>query len=570
MALRVDDVPRLQAVLDIVDARVKTGAPLPSFQPVLTRAATLTVFVVSLNAGQLAVAMLLAMTLARPDAPLVAAAGIAAMAGAVVTWRDPTAMYGAIPDGFDAMFAAVLLVGGALLVGLAYARRDDEVPPRVWKLVGVVAVAMLASWLVPIIGSGIDAVGLHQAAREWRSAIVLPLALAGAMMWSARKSLRMASAVAAVVASATAAAVGSQTFLDRFGGDLFLVPTTDVKIRTLDRPVKEFTVPFSVSSIHLSPAGRSIAVLTFSRGNRHTIHIGRVAERLTPVDVDGALFIDDDRLLVWTFDGSRTDLREVLVSAPDAARWQLRVTGLPMPAVSLDAKSQRWRLASRAGADAVEAREGVIGTEQISSYRWPVPEGHGAPFMPIALSGDRALALEPRPDLAVPIGDPLGAFMFVLASGARWRSTIWSLGPDGVSDLGTSRLELECHVLPIADRGACQIFDASRTRFFTMDAATRGITAVASLPGRFLVGEEPQGNWITGRYQSSLVAVRLAPADAIRIVGPNGAHAHMLAVSDRMAAGVWYQMQTPASSGIRVEPISQATGTSVIRVYPID
>jgi len=195
-----------------------------------------------------------------------------------------------------------------------------------------------------------------------------------------------------------------------------------------------------------------------------------------------------------------------------------------------------------------------------------VPEGHSSPFIPIALAGDRALALEPRPDLASPITDPLGGLAFVLANAPRWRSTIWALGPDGPVDLGTSRLELECHRL--LDGGACQIFDASRTRFFAMDAGARSFTAVASLPGRFFAGEEPQGSWITGWYQSGLVALRLAPVDAIRVAGPNGARAHMLAASDRAAAGVWYQI--PAMSGIRVGAIYEQTGASIIRIYAID
>jgi hypothetical protein len=42
----------------------------------------------------------------------------------------------------------------------------------------------------------------------------------------------------------------------------------------------------------------------------------------------------------------------------------------------------------------------------------------------------------------------------------------------------------------------------------------------------------------------------------------------MLAVSEHAAAGVWHQV--PATSGMRVEPVYQETGTSVIRIYPID
>jgi Zn-dependent protease with chaperone function len=567
MPLRAADVARLQAVLDIVDARVGATAPAMSFQPVLLKAATFAVCIISLNAGLFAVAMVLAMTLMRPEAPLVGAAGIAAIAGAALTWRDRASAYGFIPDEYKAIFAAVLLAGGALLVWLAYVRRREELSTRVWRLVGVVAAATVASWLLPIMGRGIDAVGLHQVAREWPATVVLPLALAGAMLWSSRKMVRLASAVA-VVAGVAAAGVGSQAFLDRFGGDLFLLPAADLKVRTLDRPVKEFAVPFGLSELHLSPGGRSIAAVTWRRDNRTTIHIGRAGETLTPLDVQGVLFIDDDRALVWTVDGSRTDLREVLVAAPEAAGWHVEVTGLTTPAVSLDPKSKRWRLTSRAGVTVVEARDGVIGTEQINSHRWSVPGGRPSPFMPIALSGDRALVLEPRPDLASPIADPLGALVFVLASAPRWRSTIWALGPDEANDLGTSRLELECHPLPLADQGACQIFDASRTRFFAMDAGTRRITPVASLPGRFFVGKEPEGAWLTGWYQSSPAAVRISPADAVRVAGPDGARAHILAVSDRVAAGVWHQI--PPTSAMRVEPIQQLTGTSVIRIFAID
>jgi hypothetical protein len=100
-----------------------------------------------------------------------------------------------------------------------------------------------------------------------------------------------------------------------------------------------------------------------------------------------------------------------------------------------------------------------------------------------------------------------------------------------------------------------------------MDAGTGGMTPVAALPGRFFVGDEPQGSWIAGWHQSGPVAVRLDPVDAIRIAGPDGAHAHLLSASDRAAAGVWYQAATTA--GMRVVPMDQATGTSTIRIYPL-
>jgi heat shock protein HtpX len=567
MPLRVEDVPRLQALLDIVDARVGVGAPEMSFQPVLLRAATFTVCIVSLNAGLLAVALVVGLALWRPEVPLIGAAGFAALAGAVLTWRDPTAGFDFIPDGYDATFAAILLVGGGLLVWLAYTRRRDEVPPRAWKLVGLLAAAALASWLLPIMGRGTDALGFHQAAREWPSTVAFPVALAGALIWSTRKALRVASA-AGILAGVAAAAVGSQAFLDRYARDLFLLPAAEIKVRTLDRPHTEFSVPFGLSDLQISPGGGAIAAASWGRDNRTTIHIGRAGATLTPFDAQGALFLDDDRAVIWTVDGSRTELREVLVSEPKTAGWRLQVTGLTAPALSLDPKSKRWRLTSRTGVTVLETRDGVVESDQINSYRWSVPAGRASMLMPIAQSGDRALVLEPRPDLSSPAADPLGALVLVLASAPRWRSTLWALGPDGASDLGTSRLEVECHPLSLEEQGVCQIFDASRTRFFTMDAATQRISPVASLPGRFFGGRDSQGAWMTGWYQSDLIAVRLAPADAVRVAGPNDARPQLLAVSDRAAAGVWHEI--PPSSTLRVEPIQAVTGTAVIRIYSIE
>ncbi len=269
MPLRQEDVPRIQAVLDIVDAHVETSSPGTSVQPLLTQAVTFIVCIVSLNAGLIAVSIVVAMNFARPSAPLLCAAGLAAMAGAAITWRDPASMYGYLPDAYGMVFAGVLLVGGALLTWLAYARRREDVPVRAWKLVGVVAVAALASWIVPMMGGDIDAVALHQASREWPSTVLLPLALAGALMWSARKMLRIASA-AAIVASAAAAGIGSHAFLDRFGGDLFLVPAPESRSadarppgERVHRPVRH-RVSFSFRPA-AAPLRRSRGAATIAR-----------------------------------------------------------------------------------------------------------------------------------------------------------------------------------------------------------------------------------------------------------------------------------------------------------------
>jgi len=316
MPLRVAEVPRLQAVLDIVDARVGTGgAPASAVQPLVVRVGTLMVCILSLNMGMLASAMVVALALAQPAAPLVGAAGLAAIAGALLAWRDGGALYGLMPGDVESGFAAVLLAGGALLVWLAYARRRDEVPARAWRLVGVIAAAAILSWLAPIATGGVNAIDLQQAAHAWPATVVFPLALAGALLWSPRKPLRLVAAAGAV-AGVSAAAIGSQAFLDRFGHDPFLVPAARVAVRTLDRPVAEFTLPFAIGGIELSPGGRSLAVVSRRADYRAELRIGRVGGELVKIDGDGALFVDDDRAIVWTAEGDRSGLRQLTVTAP--------------------------------------------------------------------------------------------------------------------------------------------------------------------------------------------------------------------------------------------------------------
>jgi hypothetical protein len=101
-----------------------------------------------------------------------------------------------------------------------------------------------------------------------------------------------------------------------------------------------------------------------------------------------------------------------------------------------------------------------------------------------------------------------------------------------------------------------------------MDAGSRGMTAVGTLPGRFFPGDAADGPWMTGWYESSLLAVRFAPADAIRVAGPNGERAHLLAVSERAAAGVWFE-RAPTTTP-QIDAIGQGAMASTIRIYSID
>ena len=83
---------------------------------------------------------------------------------------------------------------------------------------------------------------------------MLELGVAGALaLWSvpvARPAAVLLAAAGIAVASA-----GSTLFLNLFGSDPFLVRSEAMIVKTVDAaPSAEFTVPFPVSDIRLSPA----------------------------------------------------------------------------------------------------------------------------------------------------------------------------------------------------------------------------------------------------------------------------------------------------------------------------
>ena len=95
-----------------------------------------------------------------------------------------------------------------------------------------------------------------------------------------------------------------------------------------------------------------------------------------------------------------------------------------------------------------------MGTEQINSYRWSVPTGRLTPFIPIALSGDRALAIEPRPiwPHLSPIRSALSCSCLPALRGGGRRFGGSVLTGRAISGRRASSSSVTCYRSPIAAR----------------------------------------------------------------------------------------------------------------------
>jgi hypothetical protein len=89
MPLADGDTARAQAVLDLVDGQLAEAATSANLWPAAQRAFTLLAVSIAVLSGQIATIMVALIALARPAAPLIAAAGAALVTAAGLASREP-------------------------------------------------------------------------------------------------------------------------------------------------------------------------------------------------------------------------------------------------------------------------------------------------------------------------------------------------------------------------------------------------------------------------------------------------------------------------------------------------
>lgn len=553
LVLRPEDVSRAQALLDAVDGRLcEPGAPA-QLPPRVGRMAATIAALLALSGGQIAVAIVAFIAVARPAAPLLLAASLASAAAAALAVAD-TRFH---PFGLVRVLPAVL--AGIVFLVLAYTKRHDERPPLG---ASIVLLTLLAALSLGSLGlSGLDAVGLHQSAHANPSAVIFFVALGGALACSRVRRTQVA-AFGAVVIAALAGFAASPVFLDTFGRDPLLVDgprLTRVPIAAV--MLDEVDVPAIASRLQLSPGGTHIAVREEPHSEEvrtATYHVGAAGARLTAIRGDDLLFVDDRHLLLAVSDSAGTMLREVMSEAPHDVVWEQRVGDVRTGRLSFTGATRRWRITGWNGQGALVRAEGTLGTSSVGRSEWPDSSGDDGWIEAFTTVGDRALVLETRYD-AAPFDSLVPArwqWTLLLARMPRMRLQYAAIGPDGREVLATSRLAADCDAALLRDEALlCAVFDGTRTRLVSIDATGR-IGALGWFYGTFVADDNGVPGWLTGWAGSTPVAIRLGTRDMIVLRDPT---ASRIAVSgDRLAALTW----NGRSSKLRTYAVQQPHGDS--------
>src|SRR5262249_11021784 len=462
--------------------------------------------------------------------------------------------------------AIVAAACGAMMLAIAFSIRRERAPAAASRLTFVLAAMVVAMW-VPIVAAGADAIDLHCAARQWPSAATLTLALAGALAFERHRILRYGSALAAV-AGLSAMSLGSTTFLDRFGSDPFLVDAPSIAESTVpSAALNEFTVPFQVSGMWLSPAAGYIAIASEDRDEKISIHAGHVGGPLENFEADDAVFVDERRMLLLEEGHGASTLRVVDLGADNHETWRARIA-VEGSRLWIDRSSATWRLLGTNSSGDVVRAEGHVGDDAVRTERWSPPGGSDH-FVVLSASRGHVLALETSHRGSLQrYGGPQAVGARVEPE--RWEtSRFWALHDSGNEAFSTSRLSMTCaSSVAGSDETICAAYDGTRTRMVAVDPAARTVRPLASAVGRvYLRGEVDQGwivawwDWRPAIFQpSTRQAIRRPPAGRNRIT-QLAAAGRTLAVASANERGSMVRIYTLDRSA--AHPARDRSGTAV-------
>ena len=529
MAVAAADVARLQDVLDRVDGQLG-DVPAPRGIPIkLGRLFVLVASVTALTLGQVAVTVVALLAWLVPVTPLLAATGVAALAAAALGLRDHSAA---------AMIGlATLAPAGAMMMWLAWQARHDQHrnSRRPVALLAAIAVVMLLS----LGRNGLDPISLHLTARGAPAATVLCLALAGALA-SAPGRRRRLGGLSAVAAAMLAATLGCQPFLDTFARDPFLVSSPQISWTLVDAATaRDFEIPETTAALELAPGGLHIAARQFTDSAEEvsTFEVGLAGRPLAPIQGDTLRFVDDSTVLVARAEEQGTLLRQLRIDAPHQELWRQRVTGLYGASLSIDRGDGRWRLNGYDHDEGIVRAEGIIGTAEVRERRWASRYTRDALIDAVSTDGRDPLIVETSYDTGVLGRLPgQGQLLGMLLNSFTQHSRYWSIGDDGVTTLGASRLGASCTGGLEGGALACSVFDGTRTRLLRLGAGGT-VTGLGWFDGRLGWHGDLADGWITGWIGSTAVAIDLANRRMLSLPRSEGT-ATQLTVSGRRLAAV--------------------------------
>jgi Zn-dependent protease with chaperone function len=492
VALEAAEAARTQAILDRVDVRL--GEPVvqrPSF-PFL-QVAGAGVAICAVWAGHVVVAFIALAASLRSAAAFAAAAGGAALAGAALGGRQALAT----GDGSSAWPALLLAVFGATLLAGAWRRREDAVSRGVNAGIAGLALLVLVS-LALIAMRGTSAVGLYQASLAIPGGAILPFALAGAVACMPRRGWRLVAIPLALVGLMVALA-GSSSFLYAFGRDPFLVNARSLPIETLEgAPSADFTVPGPASDLRLSPGGRRVAVMRHVGvvGVSTGFSVGRPGSEFAQVAATDLLFLDDERILTLSVDGTDTLVREMTVQPAPAVVWAERLQNLQSGRLAYRSASDRWLVTGTTLEGNLASVESAVGRRGVRRREWSLDEAPGWSDA-WAIQGETVLTARKEFPFDPTDGDALGLMLKMMFDQMPTRLT--RITPAGAADVATSQLDTSCTDRALdAERLVCLAFDGSRTQFFAVEPRSGTLAPIGSIAGHFVSHRPTRAGWVSG------------------------------------------------------------------------
>jgi len=475
------------------------------------------------------------LAIALPAVPLAAAAGAAAIGAAAIVLRDHG--FGGID--WRPWAALASLVIGVSMLAVSVARRREPTTPTARRLVIVLAVATAAVWALVAL-MGLSSIELHRSVRAWPSAALLMLSFGGALAFTPSRAARRASGPL-IAAGVAAVFMGSIAFLDRFGSDPFLGSSGAVAVKTIDVSAArdEFEVPFVVSEMSLSPAGRYATFASEDQNEEITIHAGPIHGPWESFAADQAVFVDAARLLLLDSQRGASTLRVVDLEHGAREVWSRQVPFFAEH-VSVDRASMRWQLLGWNADRDIVSVTGAIGSDAVSEESWKRRTDDGAFVRPLAAANGLMLGLEMRSPALWRQSVTMVRFAMLVQPEYHYESRLWSIRRESASAFATSHLDLRCpHQSPEEERPMCAAFDGTRTGIYAVDPATRQLTPLASMTGRFFPRGGSGGGWMSGWWEHAPALVHPAKRAVVRVDGENCEAPDLLAMAQAIVGGVW-------------------------------
>jgi len=512
LALHDADVANLQEVLDRIDGKLADPPPARvglTFSPDIRRIVLLATFTIVLSFSQLGMALVALLTWAKPTMPMFVGAGLATLTTAAFMLRD-------VSENYLTELWIPLTVLGFFFFGLAWSVRHQ---PRDGTRKCAVALAVAAVLCIAVIVSqGLNIVDLHRSARDFPSATVLLIALAGVLFCSTDRRERVA-AVATVLIAGVMTSIASTTFLDRFGRDPFLVHSRPLRWVALDTtPIVALDVPSNTSRIALSPSGRYVAIhsTTNDPNVNGQVQLGPVGGTLSSRMAADVTFVSDDEVLILTSQGQSTVVQAETVADSPEVVWRREIENVSEPTLSLNRVTRRWSLIGWEGDDTIVRIGGALDGSDTEEKRWSLGHGREDYVTAMTSSGSDALVHETQYDpglfsQTLPLHWTSALTMLYLS--ARPVAHFSTISDHGQRTIYESKLDVACmsDVLPTGAL-ACTAYDGSRTHIVTIASGSGRVAGVGFLDGRFVTDRSSVEGWLTGWSVGRPVAIHLPTA----------------------------------------------------------